>query len=79
MADITISIPTPVVNRVLDAIAAEYGYNENQLPAETKGQFAKRMVVEWAKNVVRKQEGRTAQSVAYLAAIADVDTNVDIT
>ena len=80
MANIQITIPDNVVNRLLTAISSEYNYDLNKLNAETEAQFAKRMLIEkWAKDILRRQEGRTAGMIAQSAAEASADSEVSIT
>ena len=86
MADITITIPNPVLPRVVDAIATEYGYQAN-IPdvgnpgqfipnPETKNQFAKKQVIEFLKRTVKTAEKSNAIVTARNAVETDVDTNV---
>ena len=77
-AQITINIPDGVLSRVLNAIAAEYNYPVNKLEDETKGQFAKRMLLtDWVKRIVRDQEGRAAGSMAENTAKSNADSEVN--
>lgn len=80
MAEIKITIPDPVVGRLIDAIALEYDYVRTKLSSETKGQFAKRMLIEdWAKRILREQEGRNAGEAARATAASAADSQVSIT
>lgn len=59
----TTTIPDAVAPRVLDAVAAMNGYQDQidgQPNPETKGQFARRMHREWLKNQVVEHEGNLA-------------------
>ena len=73
MADITISIPPAYTQRVLDAFAALNGWDSSG--AETKAQFAKRVLVTHIKETVANYEaqaaGRTATENARNAALSD--------
>lgn len=80
MANITITVPDNVANRLLDAIALEYRYTENQLQGETKAQFAKRMLIEdWAKRILKRQEGNAAAEASRATAEAAANSDVSIT
>ena len=70
MADITISIPTPLVSRVVDAFAGQYGYkttipnpqnpNAPEIPNPvSKSQFATNVVKSFVKEVVKAYEANT--------------------
>lgn len=76
MAQITITIPDAVVERVLDAFAVTYGYEDN---GETRAQFAKRQVQEFIRRTVRDREAAIASHEAHLAAVADVDADIALT
>lgn len=71
MATLTITIPDEHVTRVLDAFAAEYGYDRyvETGGTMTKGEFAKAKVVQYMKDVVSAAEGRAAAEAA-VAGIA---------
>ena len=65
MADITITIPTEHVQRVLNAICLKYDYANNQLEGgETQAAFAKRMVAEWVKQTTLRIEAMLAREAA---------------
>ena len=77
-AEIIITIPDAVLPRVVDAVALEYDYDENKLRNETKGQFAKRMLIEdWVKRIVRNQEGKKAAEGARKSAESAADSEVN--
>lgn len=78
MADITITIPNPVVNRVLDAFAAHFGWID-EATSGTKVAFAKDQLRIWVKDIVKQEEAAAAQRAAYQATIDDIDTNIIIT
>jgi hypothetical protein len=77
MAEITITIPDGVVQRVLDALCGQFGWTPES--GLTQGQFAKWCVARWAKDVVRTWEAQQASEAAILAAQQDVDTDIVIT
>lgn len=72
MASISVTIPDAVLPRVLNAFASRYGYlatltNADDQPVanpETKAQFAKRMLAEHIKRVVREEEAIAAELTA---------------
>lgn len=74
----TISIPDDQRSRVLDAFSARYGYtsevpdgNGGMIPnPETRGQFAKRMLSDYVKTVVREAEIDSASRTAAASAAA---------
>lgn len=79
MANIQITIPDAVINRVLDAFAARFNYDTAKLENETKGQFAKRMVGVMVKEIVIEEEQKKAANTAYDAARAAATTDISIT
>lgn len=82
MAQITIDIPAGVTPRVIDAIAARYGYQatvNGVANPETKGAFAKRMVVKWVKDIVREHEAALAQTSAFTTAAEKAESEINIT
>lgn len=74
MAEITITIPNGVVNRVVDAIASEYNYDA--AVDGTKNAFAKKQVIEFLKRTVKDAEASVATKTARDNAVSDVDSNV---
>jgi hypothetical protein len=72
----TITIPDEVATRVLNKFAAYYNYTGAQ--GETKQQFAKRKIIEFVKDAVKKQEIFEAEDAARAAAAADVDTDIQL-
>jgi hypothetical protein len=74
-ADVTVTIPDPEVTRVLNAIALTQGYTglNPQGGAETKAQFAKRMLKNWVIAQVKQAEGTPAADAARATANASVD------
>ncbi len=74
-ADVTVTIPDPEVTRVLNAIASVNGYTgvNPQGGAESKAQFAKRMLRTWIIAQVRAAEGNAAADSARTTANAAVD------
>lgn len=80
MAQISITIPDGVVSRLLDAISSEYDYEANKQETETKAQFAKRMLIEnWAKRILKRQEGLIAGESARISAESAAESEVSIT
>lgn len=84
MATISITIPDAALARVIDAFANQYNYSayldeEETIPnPETAAQFAKRMIAEYAKNVLVAHEANAAADTARLDAI-ETAREVDIT
>ena len=78
MATISITIPAGVLNRVLDAVAAECGWVNEEISG-TKAVFAKAQVIKWVKGLVKNYESRTASNAARASAIEAVDDEVNIT
>lgn len=77
MANISITIPDEYVQRVLEGMAGQLGYQptiDGQPNPETRAQFCKRQVAVFVKNCVRSYEANIAAEAARLAAIADADT-----
>ncbi len=69
MATLTFTFDTGAVplNRILDAFATAYSYQSiiDGVPnPETKAQFARRMVMEYIRDVVQGQEVNTATKIA---------------
>ena len=82
MASISLTIPDAVIPRIVAAVAVKFNYVLNQLPSETQGQFAKRMLAATLKQWVKDAE----VIVPFVTAKAtqqyieqDVDANVPIT
>lgn len=73
MADITVTIPDPQVQRVIDALCGFGGWTAET--GLTKAQFAKAQVAEHLKRTVKNWEEQEAQRTAVLA----VETPPDIT
>jgi len=77
MAQLNITFPDGVANRVLDAFAATFGYDPGL--GVTKAQFAKQQVVEFIKETVKSHEANGAAEVARGLARQAVDSEVDVT
>lgn len=78
MAQITLDIPAGAqTTRVLDAICALHGYNA--ATDGTKAAFAKKVVIRWVKEEVRRYEVRLAADAAVATASSGVDTGITIT
>jgi len=82
MTTITLTIPNPVTARVLDGFASHYGYKtilmDGSPNPETKGQFAKRKLLEIIKEAVRAAEIETARNAAAELAATSVDTDIEL-
>lgn len=77
MASITITIPDPVLTRVLDAIASVGGYNSAR--DGTKAQFAKAYLVSYLKGIVIDYEGNVAAKTASDSARTTANSDIAIT
>jgi len=72
MAEITITIPDGIVNRVLDGVAKLHNYESRKIGAETKAQFGKRMVRETIKGWVLVSEINTAKDAQEAASDSEI-------
>lgn len=84
MATLSINVPDAVVVRVLDAIAARYGYiDENtgqpRTPGQTKTQFAREVIRTIVKDAVKAHEAEIAQAAARQTAISNVESEIVLT
>ena len=83
MTQIIIEIPDNITQRVLNGIASRYHYSpilENGNPnPESKGQFAKRMIIEFLKKAVKDAEVEDARNDAATIAAESVDSDIQIT
>lgn len=84
MATITLTIPTAAMPRVIDALCDRGNYDQvvAQLPEQewpTRGEFAKRQVIDWVATVTRNYEGERDAKAARAAAISKADSEVLIT
>ena len=78
MADIELNIPQ--LARVVDGIANRFAYEQRKNENETKGQFAKRMLVEeFIIPSVKHGENVAANQAANETNNTDIDTNIVIT
>lgn len=77
MADITISIPSGVTARVLDAVALGNGYDATV--HGTKAAFAKTVLIRLIKEEVRRVEARLAVDSAATTVNASIETDITIT
>lgn len=77
MATISITVPDAVVARVLDAIAAQYGYDATR--DGTKAQFAKAILARFMKEVVVAYEATAAGEASRKAAEDKAKTEVSVT
>ena len=77
MAILSITIPDAIANRVINAIALDHGWSEeNHL---TKVQFAKQVVIDFMKSSVKAYERNQATEAAKITAEASVDTDINLT
>lgn len=76
MAQITITIPDAVAGRVVDAMAARYGWTTET--GLNKTQFAKRIIVNLLKETVKMHESDIASRAAAQTASEAVDNQIDI-
>lgn len=74
MATVTITIPDPVLDRVLDAFAATYNWDGQG----TKAAFARQKVAEYVKQVVKGYEAQRDSEAARTAAASKADSEVTI-
>jgi len=82
MATITFTVPNPVVNRFLDAIATRHGYTgflPDGTTPQTKSDFAKQVTIKFWKAELKSHEGNTLAAATIAANDIDVDTNIIIT
>jgi hypothetical protein len=77
MATISINIPDAVLGRVVDAMAARYGWTSDS--GLTKVQFAKRILTGLLKETVKMHEGQIASAAATQTASSTVDEEINIT
>ena len=84
MAEIKLNIPADKIQLIIDSFCNVYGWKENiddpegedMIPnPETKAQFAKRMVIEYVKDTVLREEKRLYQ----LELDEFTPTNIEIT
>lgn len=73
MAEITITIPDNYLNDVLDAFAQQFDYEVRKQESETKGQFAKRMVMSHMKKIVENYLSIKGAELARIEASKDVN------
>lgn len=83
MATVSITIPDAVAARVMDAIAAVYGYldpetGQPKVPGQTKAQFTKEVVKTFVKNVVRQHEAQQLSEAARQSALSAVETEINL-
>lgn len=87
MATLTITIPNPILNRVLDGYAYQHGY-QDEIPdtpnttkpnPETKNQFVRRILEKHIKQSVRVYERRRDEELAGKAADDKVESEISLT
>jgi len=87
MAQIILNIPDAVYQRVLDGFSTIHSRPDNVIDGngnsvvnpESKGDFTKRLLIEWLKAKVVVCEGRTAGDAANSTARAAAVSEIDIT
>ena len=79
MASIILTIPDASLSRVVDGICASCSYEGNKQPAETKAQYAKRMIIKIVKDMIKDAEASPAATTARLVKEAEIETGVLIT
>lgn len=89
MATLVLTIPDAQLTRVVDGIAGQYNY-QTMVPGatpldppvtnpETKNQFAKRMMIKWAKETVKAWEASQAANAARDSAAANAESTITLT
>lgn len=83
MATITINIPNPIANRVINGFAKRYNYSpllENgDTNPESKAQFAKRKLLEFIKQAVKEAEIQDATNLSATTAAESADAEIILT
>ena len=88
MAELTITVPDALVQRVLDGVCGQCGYQsiiydqatQADIPnPESKVNFSTRMIREYVKSNVLAWEAKSAAEVARQAAIDSVNTDIQLT
>lgn len=89
MAQIVLTIPDPVLPRMIQGLSEYYGYQPTlkdpsditkTIPnPETRAQFAKRMLIFHIKKTMIQAEGGPAATTARETVTNDILTNVSIT
>jgi hypothetical protein len=75
---ITLNIEDAKASELVTSFANKYDYNRNQLPGETKNQFAKRKVIEYIQEVHAENIRRTAFTAAAANILVGIDTSIDV-
>ena len=86
MSELKIIIPDAVKNRVIDAMAYQYSYQdqiENEDGnlvdnPEKKPAFVKRMTIQWIKENVKAYESSSAVDTARKDALKKVDDDINL-
>lgn len=82
MAVISFTVPDPVANRVLNAIATKFGYTgllADGITPQTKTQFYKQWVINNTLAAIKEQEGNTLAATAINTNNTDVNNSITIT
>ena len=75
MALLTINIPDPIANRVIDAFCSQHGWISIPISG-TKVSFTKKILIDYIKTTVKRVEGEDAAGAARAAAEAAVETDI---
>ena len=79
---LTLDIPDGVVDRVVEAIAKKYRYDEleaTQPNPISKQQFFRRTIIRLIKQAVKENEADIAREIATQEAVEKVEQEIDIT
>lgn len=87
MAQITITIPNPVLDRVLVGFTNNRGYQATTINSEgqsipnpvTRAEYSKQQLIQFIKECVISYEGQIAAAQAASSTALDVTTNITIT
>ena len=71
--DIKLTIPDDKLTEVIDALCSAYNYDERKTKDETKAQFAKRMIIEFVKEVVKDNRVNKAVDITRAIELAKED------
>ncbi len=74
---LTLNIPDPVAQRVIDALCYHYGYGPSS--GLTKAQYARAMVIRHVKQIVGQVESSEAVEIARVDSLGRVETEINIT
>jgi hypothetical protein len=81
MAEIKITIPDALLPRVINGLAAFYGYQviiDGQPNPQTKGQFAKAQLIEHVKHCVKQVETDEAVNTARVTKATEIENDITL-